>query len=642
MKALLWKEFREAVVWAALFGLVFAVGLVVNLMQQSSSYQGTLSLVSYDMKDWTFCVSLLSGFVLGLLQIVPDRILGLRTFLLHRSASASRVYSAKASVGCALLLTFLGLPLLAAAAWVGASGRYAGPFHPCLLYPGIAGVLCAIPGYFAGHVVGLGSLRSNSMLTGPAIVLGAVCAALEFLPGFLQAVGALLLAGALCAAMAWSRFLSWGGSSRIPAAARVAQAVAAVLCGVVVHMMFLVPAFVLDVWFERDGVDGQGRSVRNRFEMCKVDRSGRVWRVATSWNGMAEYLAWTEESEQVGGGDPAASPGPFMECQYSLSISERMRLEGQRSYLSPDVWRIRHAFVNTVNLPGGGRTEWGFYVRDEGWVYVYTQDWRLQPQSPAVRKGPIVFVGRLGPSGVLSEGETIQRSLHPMPDSWGREQWFSEGGRILFVTGAEGVEEVFRCPEGDSIEYFESGEVAGEGRPGRAALVVTRLGGWLLEPGGARRVIASWKHPARVMGDHSRWSLSVTQPDDGNLHHVFYLLPRRVDRSALKGGSVRQESLCIVGTAALGGALMDTVEVSLSSQHNGWVPRMWCSSVFSSPALVWSARSLGLDVLMARAYWVGDLSRMLTPVQYAFLYSGVGQGGGARWLCTFRSPEPSS
>ncbi len=216
MNALVWKEFRENLKWAALPTLLILgpMGLfgAFPLMEK-----GTLFLVSLFAAGF--------GAVLGFLQVFFESQGDKRSLLLHRPVSRSRIFLAKVIAGLGLYLLALGAPFACAVALAATPGHVAQPFSGPMALPWLADSLTGVVYYFAGMLTAQREARwYGSRCLG--LAAGLCCSFLVWaLPEFWHALLAIVVLGGVVAVAAWGSFLAGGADAPQPRLAKVALAV---------------------------------------------------------------------------------------------------------------------------------------------------------------------------------------------------------------------------------------------------------------------------------------------------------------------------------------------------------------------------------------------------------------------------------
>lgn len=212
MKMMIWKEFRENLMWAVLGSVATALACAW-LISQNISSNDWIQLWTVALPQPFALLSPLLGAVLGFLQtsreLKPDQ----RAFLLHRPISRSTIFAGKTVAGLCLYVLATALPLLGAGLWLRMPGHVPGPFDWRLLLPEIVGIFTGFSFYFAAIITATRPVRwlGSKALALPAAV---VCTLLSSAPHhfglsiLLTVVFALILALA-----AWGTFVSGGSYS---------------------------------------------------------------------------------------------------------------------------------------------------------------------------------------------------------------------------------------------------------------------------------------------------------------------------------------------------------------------------------------------------------------------------------------------
>ncbi len=149
MRAMLWKELRENVKWAALalLGLLLAEFYTLSTGRDSVGYQG-LTLCSPNFLLVTSFGSCLVAAFLGAMQILPEAKRDRWAALLHRPVSRSVIFFGKVAAGVLLYFLATGLPFLASACYVAAPGVFPVPFVPGMLWAGASDLVFGATFYF--------------------------------------------------------------------------------------------------------------------------------------------------------------------------------------------------------------------------------------------------------------------------------------------------------------------------------------------------------------------------------------------------------------------------------------------------------------------------------------------------------------
>jgi hypothetical protein len=151
MKSLIWKEWRENLIWAPLPGLVVLVMFLIDRpLTPMPEVSGALLLC---------LTAAVFGAALGFVQVFPEAHGDKRSVLLHRPISRSRIFLAKVIAGISLYLVALGTPFLVFEWWKATPGKMAAPYHWRTSLPWLADILTGLVYYFAGMLVAQRDVR---------------------------------------------------------------------------------------------------------------------------------------------------------------------------------------------------------------------------------------------------------------------------------------------------------------------------------------------------------------------------------------------------------------------------------------------------------------------------------------------------
>ena len=233
MKALLAKELREGLKWAAL--ILVGTGIATAIAMQNS-----LTYWLLDCGCATTVPAAAGGLLLGLMSVVFEARADRWAFLVHRPISRTRIFFSKAAASMILLTLATGIPLAASVAW-SLSDRWREPFFLEMALPWIIDLLGGAAYIFAGMAIGLRRVRWYGS---KILVLGLPLAASGFtwlVPEMWQ--GGLVTAAAIAASClaAWGAFLAWGEYRLQPLPSRAALGVH-IFCGI---CLAAAPAFAI-------------------------------------------------------------------------------------------------------------------------------------------------------------------------------------------------------------------------------------------------------------------------------------------------------------------------------------------------------------------------------------------------------------
>ncbi len=253
MKALIWKEFRENLKWAALPALLI-LGPVVLFGGLDEPPSG-LELAPFHILAAVF------GAVLGFLQVFFESGGDKRSLLLHRPISHSQIFLGKVVAGVGLYLLAVGIPFAALVLWCVTPGHVHAPFTAGMLLPWTADLFTGLVYYFAGMLTAQREARWYGS-RGLGLAMAFLCTFLVWiLPEFWQAMLTIVVLGTVVGVAAWGSFLTGGACAPQPRLAKAALA-ATLLTG----LLFLsaIAKYNIGGWFEPELtsshiLDRQGR-----------------------------------------------------------------------------------------------------------------------------------------------------------------------------------------------------------------------------------------------------------------------------------------------------------------------------------------------------------------------------------------------
>ncbi|MBI4603126.1 MAG: hypothetical protein HY721_14300 [Planctomycetes bacterium] len=217
MTAILLKELREGLKWAALVLAGTSAGTILALRANDPAFYWPL--VGSGVATASAAAG---GLLLGILQVAFEAGRDRWAFLVHRPVSRTAIFLGKALAGLGLLFLATGLPLAAAASWCALSERWTAPFYLPMALPGAADLVAGAACYFAGMLIALRDARwygSRVLALGPAIA----CTALAWaVPEVRQSVLAAGAGIAVTATAAWGTFVAGGTYGPQPRPAKVA------------------------------------------------------------------------------------------------------------------------------------------------------------------------------------------------------------------------------------------------------------------------------------------------------------------------------------------------------------------------------------------------------------------------------------
>lgn len=147
MSTLIWKELRENLKWAILAMLVLGGAKLYALHhtrygQLDTQFYNGMTLAKDSFLTVTTFGCAIIGFLLGLIQIVPELPRDRWAALLHRPMPRSRILGGKILAGLLLYMIAVVPPFLFCVWQAATPGHFPSPFVPALALPGIAD-LCA-------------------------------------------------------------------------------------------------------------------------------------------------------------------------------------------------------------------------------------------------------------------------------------------------------------------------------------------------------------------------------------------------------------------------------------------------------------------------------------------------------------------
>ncbi len=150
MKTMIWKELRENAKWAIL-ALVCLVLAEFYALNSRDPWSPTLCSQIFLLVTSFGCA--IVGAALGILQVLPELRRDQWSSLLHRPVSRSAIFAGKAVAGISLYLAATLIPFLAGAAYAAWPGRFASPFVPGMLIPGLSDICMGLVFYGAGLLI---------------------------------------------------------------------------------------------------------------------------------------------------------------------------------------------------------------------------------------------------------------------------------------------------------------------------------------------------------------------------------------------------------------------------------------------------------------------------------------------------------
>lgn len=364
MKPLIWKEWRENLKWAGLPGLaVLLPSLLLGGPREPMFGSGG--------GIFLFLIAAGSGAALGILQFFFESRGDLRSILLHRPLSRSRIFLGKALAGASLYLLALGAPFAAVELWMAVPGHMPAPYDWRTSLPWLADILTGLVYYFAGALT---AQRQASWYGSRGVGLAAAFLGTILVwtvPEFWQALLVTVAFGALVGVAAWGSFLAGGAYSPHPRPAKAALA-ATLLLG------------LLLVGFLGKLAVGQLYHAGRLEYDYRLDRQGRV--LLLPWKG---GVGPTEPLTDLDGRVPDDLRGRRVDrnliAEIEAPLADATGWPKTRSYRNAGRFYVE---VENDSKPGG--EEW-FYVPEQGRVLGYDAVYHQ-------------FLGSCGPDGFAPSG----------------------------------------------------------------------------------------------------------------------------------------------------------------------------------------------------------------------------------------------
>jgi len=385
MKAIIWKELRENLKWAALCTVVVALAL---------------ASVASEVKRWgrnpfgddaptPMLIGAVFACLLGFLQVFVELRRDQWALLAHRPMTLTKVFAGKVIAFTILYLPVMTVLWTVFVVWCARPGHIAGPFDWRLSLPGYIDILVGFAYYFAGMLTGLRQARwyaSKALGLGIPIILSV---AAIYAPEFWHALVLVAVSGAILGVAAWGSFINDGFYAKQKRMSKVALGVA-LSVGICAAGVFI-GAVLCEVtrpllWKKKDQAyeyenyclakDGTVLRVRRHGQevLSVVDHAGKdVERYQDPAMRSQEAFAKTIVDSWIGVGLSDVSAADW---------GRRSRPYGRaRRYFETCYW----------SMAGSGRPTW-FYSYRDGCFVEYDRDTRLP-------------LGRLGPDGYVPEGQ---------------------------------------------------------------------------------------------------------------------------------------------------------------------------------------------------------------------------------------------
>lgn len=350
MKAIIWKEWREALLIAA--SAMIAVSLICAWMlnQALTSNKPWENVWSQGViLPFTICAPLI-GIKMGVLQILPELKRDQWAFLVHRPISIGTIFWGKVLAGLSLYFAILLLPLMGVALWLSRPGHTPGPFIGQMFLAPLADILGGVVFYFAAILVTLRFSRSrHSYVRLAAFIFALVCTGLstgmlEFWQSLLVTAVGVFLAGSA----AWGTFISFDNYQKQSIPSR-AGLIVSLYIGIAIAIMTCV-IFIASMM--------ESAPSSYSFTNYRVDKAGRIVKVTQSNDG-------TMVEDLQGKIIKPLSDSPWTDVinETTLLVKQGpLRIEG---YRSPQryAWRVSTANSN-------GSSDW-FFIANRQWFELY-------------------------------------------------------------------------------------------------------------------------------------------------------------------------------------------------------------------------------------------------------------------------------
>ncbi len=221
MKALIWKEWREnlpwaAVVWAVL-GMIFLPGLALMGMDpikpEHNIFEG-MEWISLEFAP-------LTATVLGYMQISRDSAIDKWAFLVHRPVTRTSIFCGKAIGGLSLYLVAFCIPFLAFALVPLVEPRLSLASQLYNVTGHLKWIVIGGNFYFVGMLVAMRRTRWYGSRFLPILAAFAWLLALDFCPPAWHTDWYALIGGLVLGLAAWGSILTDGGYDRQPRLAKI-------------------------------------------------------------------------------------------------------------------------------------------------------------------------------------------------------------------------------------------------------------------------------------------------------------------------------------------------------------------------------------------------------------------------------------
>lgn len=432
MRALLWKELRENLKWAALLFIGSSVATGIGLRSSGYSERMYFTEQPWRLTDAAFLgafafSAVVSALVLGFLQTALESRGDRWALLVHRPLTRTTIFFSKAAVGLGFYGIVVGVPLIASCLHAAHNSPTRALFTLNMTFPVTALAVAGIAFYFAGMLTGIRNARwYGSRGLGIAAAVLSFAAVLA-VPQFSWAVFWSLVVSAVVGTAAWGSFLSGGHDTALPRAGRWALGLT-VTAGVLVAVSAVIGVVggVLDEL--APGITW------SHFEL---DRQGRILRITV------RDSKWVEISAPDGSAVEGMENQTWERWTSQDSLLARLQPIMELGAEPKRTWPRPYFFDFGVYRISTGIWNW-YYVRDRGWIEVY--------DTSRHETAPHRLVGFVGPD---------QPTPGPEPKTRFRsEGWLSyfSSSLLVFPDSVYGFsgdgkrfEKVYSAQEGDPV-----------------------------------------------------------------------------------------------------------------------------------------------------------------------------------------------
>lgn len=418
MKALIWKELRQLMLWGSLL-LLAVTGLIVAILYTGFDHNP----YQFPTKDLPATMILCAGgaaLVLGLLQTILEVRRDQWAFLIHRGTPASQIFRAKVIAAAIYYGVIVLVPLVISIVWIRRGGIDHYPFTWALMVPTLSVIVASFGFYFAGvaAVVWKGPWYISRLFPPTMACLGVFIVAVtysgftEYVPVSVFVVAAVLIA--IIAFAARGLFVRSGESTRRSRSVNICLGIVS-FCGVQGALICLLYAVggLLSLLLDSP------RSLSAESSTLIVNREGHVCRMTTiptdSYDSMIESVTDLDEPQSrkyasmVGRSLRGAQTGKYPEwdqvntnpaVQGNRGVERQILSQIANTGLMNEQGQVVVPKISRESDPATGRrflgspVQWVF-SRSDGWIYGYAEEYEQQ-EGRAIRLQPRL-VGIVGP-----------------------------------------------------------------------------------------------------------------------------------------------------------------------------------------------------------------------------------------------------